>query len=114
MLEDGDKVLIVHRRLFQHDEPRYFVGEVVAYDAGVAKVKGFSFVRNMTDGSVVRKDEPRTKILSILSGAFLVYQLPETTDVAAATFEAHDGELTLGDGNDLRMNMAELPHLGRI
>ncbi|MEX2490545.1 MAG: hypothetical protein WD425_02165 [Nitrospirales bacterium] len=40
MIEQGEKLFIAHRRLFEKDTPRFFVGEVQAYEAGIAKGKG--------------------------------------------------------------------------
>lgn len=114
MLESGDKVLVAHRRLFEKDEPRYFVGQVLAYAEGVVKIRGHSFVRDVLKGSFVRKDDPRTKIVSIASGTFMLYQLPKDADLEAAKFEAHDAELVLTDGQTLKMNMAEHPNRGQI
>ena len=55
MLKQGDKLLIVHRRLFEKDTPRFFVGEVQAYDDGLAKVKGYTFVKDVFSGSMQKK-----------------------------------------------------------
>ena len=78
MLEQGDKILIVHRRLFEKDTPRFFVGEVQAYEDGLAKVKGYTFVKDLFSGSMKKKPDLRTKVMSIVSGTFIVYQLPVT------------------------------------
>jgi hypothetical protein len=114
MLEVGTKLLISHRRLFEKDQPRCFVGEVSAYSAGIVKVTGYSFVRDPLRGDFIRKNDPRTKIISITSGAFLVYQLPDETDIECLTFEPHDADILLTDGKTLRMNMTEKPHGGQI
>jgi hypothetical protein len=114
MLANGAKLLVTHRRLFERDESRYFVGTVDAYETGVVKATGYSFVRDMGSGRVLRKDDRRTKLLSITSGAFLVYQLPDETDLDAVKFVSHEGELSLTDDKHFKMNMAELPHQGHI
>ena len=72
MLEQGEKLLIVHRRLFEKDNPRFFVGEVQVYEAGIAKVKGYTFVKDLFTGNFTKKLELRTKLLAIASGTFLV------------------------------------------
>jgi hypothetical protein len=55
MFERGDKLLIVHRRLFEKDTSRFFVGEVQAYEQGVAKVKGYTFVKDRFTGNIKKK-----------------------------------------------------------
>ena len=78
MLEQGEKLLIVHRRLFEKDSGRFFVGDVQAYEDGIVKVKGYTFVRDMWTGAVNKKSDIRTKVVSLVSGTFIVYLLPET------------------------------------
>lgn len=115
MLEAGNKLLVAHRRLFESEQPRYFVGEVVAYEAGIVKLAGFSFARdNMAQGGFIRKDDARIKIVAIVSGTFIVYQLPDQTDIQQVRFEATEGDLQLIDGKTLTMNLTELVHAGRI
>ncbi len=115
MLEAGEKLLVAHRRMFESEQPRYFVGEVVAYDSGIVKLAGYSFVRdNMSQGAFVRKNDARIKIVAVVSGTFIVYQLPDQTDVQQVRFESIDGDLRLTDGNVLNMNLTELVHSGRI
>jgi hypothetical protein len=43
MLKEGDKILIAHRRLFEKDDVRFFVGRVDAYEAAT----GHSYVRDI-------------------------------------------------------------------
>jgi hypothetical protein len=90
------------------------VGEVLDYQAGVVKVSGYSFVREMTVGKVLRKDDPRIKLISITSGTVLIYQLPDETEVSAVTFESRNGETKLTDGKHVSMNMSELPRSGHL
>ncbi|NIL95974.1 MAG: hypothetical protein GTO53_01720 [Planctomycetales bacterium] len=114
MLEPGNKILIAHRRLFEKDEPRFFVGEVLDYQAGIVKVSGYSFVREITSGKLLRKDDPRIKLVSITSGTMLLYQLPDDTEVSAVSFESHDSDTILTDGKHVTMNMSERPHSGHL
>jgi len=108
MLEQGEKVLIVHRRLFEKDTPRFFMGEVQAYDAGIAKVKGYTFVKDLFSGNMKRKSASRIKIISIVSGTFIVYQLPVTVLLDSVRFELdQDGGLVLTDDGGFSMDVAE-------
>ncbi len=108
MLKQGEKLLIVHRRLFEKDTPRFFVGEVEAYEAGLAKVKGYTFVKDLFSGSMKKKPDLRTKIMSIISGTFIVYQLPITVLLDSVRFELdQDGSLILRDKGDFAMDVGE-------
>ncbi len=111
MLKQGDKLLIVHRRLFEKDTPRFFVGEVQVYEAGLAKVKGYTFVKDLFSGSMKKKPDLRTKIMSIVSGTFIVYQLPVTVLLDSVRFDLEkDGGLILMDEGGFSMDVGESGH----
>src|SRR5262245_37189952 len=98
ILKKSDKVLIVHRRLFENDYSRFFLGTVDAYETGVARVTGFTSLYIPFEGSFFVKDEQRTKIFSISSGTLIVYLLPKTIDLKTARVEStREGSLTLVD-----------------
>lgn len=108
MLEQGDKVLVVHRRLYEKDLTRYFVGEVLEYESGIAKVKGFTFVKDMFTGNMKKKSDRRIKLLAIVSGTLIVYQLPADMVIEKVEVRADlDGGLVLTDGQDFSMDISE-------
>ena len=86
ILTEDDKLLVVHRRLYAEDNPRFFVGVVSGYEGGVARAVGYSFMRDIATGKVARKKDPRTKIVSVASGNLLVYQLPSDVTGMLAVF----------------------------
>src|SRR4051812_30451811 len=107
ILQEGDKLLVVHRRLFESDEARFFIGVVDGYESGIVKVTGFSWIREQFAGSFVEKKDPRTKIFSISSGTLMVYELPNQLDPKTARFESdHEGRLWLVD-TGFKMNLSE-------
>jgi hypothetical protein len=109
MLEQGDRVLVAHRRLYATDEARFFVGRVDGYDAGIVKVTGWSYVRDTWAGAIVGKEEIRTKLISVASGTSIIYQLPKHVELESVRFESTEHRLTLTDGGDFVMNLTELP-----
>lgn len=113
LLNEGDTVFVAHRRLFEKDEVRFFVGRVDAYEAGIVKVTGRSYVRDVMRGQMIEKEEQRTKILSLSSGTLLVYQLPQAVVLDALQFVDNEGRISLTDGRDFTMNLAEHTHGGR-
>ena len=114
LLEPGNKLMVAHRRLFEKDAPRFFVGEVLAYQDGIVKLRGYSFVRDISSGRLLRKDDPRTKLVALASGSCIVYQLPDPVDVASVEIEWSHRDLLLKADGGVIMDLAELPHDGRI
>jgi hypothetical protein len=113
MLKEGDIILIAHRRLFENDEVRFFIGCVDEYENGIVKVTGRSYIRDVIGGTIVEKAEKRTKLLSLSAGTFFFYQLPQGLTLDALKFEDKEGSLLLTDGKDFTMNLAEHTHGGR-
>ena len=107
ILKPGDKVLIVHRRLFESDRGRFFLGTIEEYEDGVASVTGYTIVRESLDGQYLRKDDLRTKIVSMASGTFIVYRLASEFAVEQAQIEPRDNRLMLLDGRGFEMNLSE-------
>ena len=109
MLDRGDKVLIVHRRLFETDKPRLFLGEVLAYEGGLVKATGRSWTSGLfNNGEFVEKDDARTKFFALNSGSLIAYELPRGLELATLDFE-YDNEdhVWLTNGEDFRMNLTE-------
>jgi hypothetical protein len=107
ILKAGDSVLVVHRRLFENDKARFFLGTVEAYDEGLASVNGYTFAREEINGSFVRKPDPRTKIVALTSGSLMTYRLPQEVVVDDVRIVVQDGRLTLSDGRGLDMDLSE-------
>lgn len=110
ILQTGDKLLIVHRRLFEKDAARFFVGGVEEYEAGIARVTGHSFVRDTFGNGVFRKEDPRTKLFAIASGTLLVYRLPNSVDLRSLHFIVDDSHLRLTDAGTFVMDLSEWGH----
>jgi hypothetical protein len=110
LLTEGDKLLVVHRRLFADDNPRFFVGVVSAYEGGVARTVGYSFMRDIATGKVARKKDPRTKIVSVASGTLLVYQLPTGVEVESVDIVAQGQDLVLTDHRQFKLDLSEWGH----
>jgi hypothetical protein len=107
VLKAEDKVLIVHRRLFEKDSTRFFVGTVEDCEAGLAKVTGFTFSKDMMTAHVHKKDDPRTKIVAIGSGTVLVYVLTGDPQIDKLQFVQSGTKFKLIDGNEFQMDLTE-------
>ena len=108
ILQDGDVVLIAHRRLFAEDLPRFFVGVVERYERGVARVEGYSWLREQMRGEMVRKPDLRTKIVSLESGTLMIYELPIEVEIEELRVEQPGGHVVrLTDGKKFLMDLSE-------
>jgi len=111
ILEPGNHLLVVHRRLFETDHSRFFVGRVEGYDCGIARVCGYSFGRDHLNSKFVRKPDLRTKLIAISSGSLIIYCLPNDMSVEAVDFNVTESGLTLTCPPNLSLNLSEYFHL---
>jgi hypothetical protein len=72
ILKKGEKVHVIHRRYFEKEARRHFVGTVEEYETGVARVVGYVYTVDRTKYSFMRRPEKRTRIISLVSGNVLV------------------------------------------
>jgi hypothetical protein len=107
LVKPGNCVLVVHRRLFERDDNRLFVGQIEAMDGGVIRTKGYTFVRDVMEGTVRRKSESRTKLLSLTSGTLIIYLLPLEFEFSKAEVCCRETEMWLTDGSDFSMNLSK-------
>ncbi len=68
ILSPGEKIHVIHRRRFEKDVRRHFVGEVQGYEQGVARASGYVFViDDLNKHLFVKRPDLRTKLIPIMS-----------------------------------------------
>jgi hypothetical protein len=111
LLDKGAKILIVHRRLFERDKSRYFLGSVDDYESGIVKATGYTWVQDAFSGRFVQKQEVRTKIFSLASGTLFVYELPREFSLSSSRFEyGQNGKAKITDGKNCEIDLSETVH----
>lgn len=107
ILQSGTKVLVAHRRLYETDHGRYFTGTVDAYEDGVARITGQTWMHDGYRGAYKRKTDLRTKIVPLTSGSVIVYQLPSNTNLNALEVVVEGVQMFLRDGEGFEMDLTE-------
>lgn len=107
MLKNNDNLLICYRRLFANDENRFFLGKVNAYENGLVKLTGHSFLRDGITGQMNEKSSETTKIMSLSSGSLIVYLLPDSVSIDTLHFVQQKMKLTLVGENGFSMDLTE-------
>jgi hypothetical protein len=107
ILEPGHKILVTHRRLYDTDHGRFFTGVVEGYEAGIARITGHTWVFDNYRGAFQRKEDPRTKIVSLSSGTVIVYQLPEAVDLDSLSVVVEKTGVSLRDRRGFSMDLTE-------
>jgi hypothetical protein len=106
-LRDGDRVLIIDRKLFKEDNTRLFVGLVEEYDENAIRVRGFPFHLSPYEISgAERHGEERVRVVSMGAGD-LIYLLPRELDISKVQLRRSPKSLMITDGEAMSLDLSE-------
>jgi hypothetical protein len=107
VLDVGEKVLLIERRLFETDLRRHFVGVVERCTEVAFRLRGYVFVYDRSTGGFVRRGDRRIRIAP-LAGRYVISVLPAEVDIEELRYVAPAGiGLTLTDGKQFSMLLTE-------
>ena len=108
MLSKGYKVFVITRRLFREDRIRMFVGEVQATTDMAMKVCGYAFVHDEFTNEIVRREDIRTRIISIVDAVNIIMTIPKEVVLENVEYKINDmNERVLTDNDSFTMNLNE-------
>ncbi|HZO83323.1 MAG TPA: hypothetical protein VFB33_16635 [Candidatus Binataceae bacterium] len=106
-IRDGDKVLVIDRKLFHDDNTRFFVGVVEEYDDGVVRVRGYPFHLSPYEVTgIERHGEERVRVIAV-SGDILLYLLPRETEITKMQMRRSPKSLQMTDGGEVTVDLTE-------
>jgi hypothetical protein len=98
-VRDGDRVLIIDKRLFRDDSTRLFVGVVEECDDHIVRARGFGYHVNPYEiAGTERRGEERVRIVSIDAGD-IFYLLPREQDIGKLQLKRSPKAMSLTDGS---------------
>jgi hypothetical protein len=108
VLDVGEKVHVMERRLFDTDMRRHFFGVVEAVGAGSLRATGYVFVYDPGTSGYVRADEPRTRVIPTAASGFVINVAPSGTEPSEVRYETNDrGRLVVTDGGAFTLDINE-------
>lgn len=108
ILKPGEQVLVIHRRRFDKDIRRHFVGTVEAYQDGIARASEYVFViDDLNKHLFIKRPDRRTKLIPIASGDVIVNVIPDLVDIEAVRYVLADRTLWGTDGHGWKMDVKE-------
>jgi hypothetical protein len=106
-LRDGDRLLVIDRKLFKDDNTRLFVGMIEEYDEVAVRLRGYPFHLSPYEISgAERHGEERVRIVSISAGD-LIFLLPRELDCSKVSLRRTPKSLMLTDGENLALDLSE-------
>src|SRR5262245_66030963 len=97
ILKQGEKVHIIHRRQYEKDHHRHFVGVVDSYEGGVARVTGNVYTVDPVKFTFMRRAETRTRLVAIVSADVLVNVLPQSINLEKFFYKSETNADSLTD-----------------
>ena len=108
ILSPGEKVHVIHRRHFESEPHRHFVGTVDVYEGGVARVTGHVFTVDTMTFQFIRRPELRTRIISASSGEVLINVLPPSVELEKIVYKIEAKAVRVTDGSDWHLDISEV------
>lgn len=97
-LGEGDRIVLIDRRLFKDDSTRIFVGIIEETDGSLVRARGFVFHVSAYDvAGQERRGEEIVRVFSMGSGD-IVYLLPKDQDISRLMLKRSPKSMTLSDG----------------
>jgi len=107
LLDIGDKVHVIERRLFDSDVRRHFFGVVERVDTSAVRITGHVFVYNSGSSTYVRGAQPRTRVIPLVASGFVINVAPRETNVEDVQYVDRNGRLTVTDGGAFNLEINE-------
>jgi len=108
LIQVGEKIHIITRRLFENDLRRHFVGVVTGADACTLRLSGYAFVFDETQNDFVRLDDRRDRVISLTDGGLVLNILPAGANLEAIRYTTDSqGRRITTDGESFNLNINE-------
>ena len=107
ILKPGEKIHVIHRRNYEKDHHRHFIGMVEAYDLGVARITGHVYTVDPVKLLFVKRPEVRTRLVSVVSGDVLINIIPPSVNLDKITYKQERKAVRVTDGSDWHLDLSE-------
>jgi hypothetical protein len=110
IIKVGEMLHIIERRYFESDPRRHFIGEVLAVDHDIIRIRGRVWIYDTVKNRFVLKPETRERAM-ILGERHIVNVLPPGVLIDVLVYETTDaGNLVVTDHKDFSLDINEFGH----
>ena len=109
IIDVGEKVHIVHRAAFAGDVRRHFVGTVERSENGLIRVRGYLFAIDSKKNQFVKREQLRTRVVSLGSDGVIANILPAHVEVERISYQYRiGGDVLVTDGSEWHLDITHL------
>jgi hypothetical protein len=113
VINNGEKVHVIYRPIFEHSVRRHFLGEVVASDGPVCRLEGFVFVYDSKSTTFIRKPERRISIFDLSESGYIVNVIDAGVNLDQVSYRyTRDSGLIATDDKGFTLNINEFSAKG--
>ncbi len=87
VLEAGEKVHVIQRRLHKDDTRSHFVGVVDAFEKNLARISGYLYTIDANLNQFVKRDKLRVRVISVSANSVIVNVIPQTVEIEKIYYE---------------------------
>ncbi|MBN1551940.1 hypothetical protein JW979_10740 [bacterium] len=108
ILEKGEKVHLVERRLFENDLRRHFVGEVHEISGSVIRAEGYTFILDTSTNQYTRRFDKHIRIISLSDSGNIINVLPAAADLEETNYrQSEEKRLIVTDEKSFTLDVNE-------
>jgi hypothetical protein len=105
LVEPGEILLIITRRLFENDHLRQFVGRVKAVTESTVRLEGYPFFFDTNAGEYIKKGR-RVRIFALADSGNIIIVIPKDVNLDDISYkESKKGWETITDGNTFELKV---------
>jgi hypothetical protein len=106
ILDVGEKIHFITRRLFVDDLRRHFAGVVQAVSEQQVRAEGYVFVFNAGTNEYLRRTPKRVRVFALSVGN-IINVIPSDVDIEGLQYQMVNGRLTIADGRRFALDINE-------
>jgi hypothetical protein len=108
LIEEGTKLHVVYRALFEKSTRRHFLGEVIKADGVVCLLQGFAFVYDPKLEAYQRKPERRRTVIDLAESGYVVNIVDANVNLDDVNYRyLKDTGMVATDGKNFSLDINE-------
>jgi len=108
IIEKGEKIHIIARKLWENDHRRHFLGQVKRVEGSIARVEGYVFIFNPFKDEYIRRPELRVRVVDLAADRFVVNIIHPATVLENVRYEySKERRLEVTDGEAFTLDINE-------
>ena len=109
IVQPGEKLHIIHRQYYEEDARRHFVGTVDKIEGNLVRLTAYLFSLGVATNQFTRRNELRTRIISLETESIIINVLPETATIENIRYDyVSAGHIHVTDGGDWYLDISHL------